>query len=72
MYATTGCELFKLKGDSLQADSRNLGRTLRREGKELRFTTPQGDVLRPLYDLHRQRYVVYWNLKKICHRHKYR
>ena len=32
--------------------------------RELKFTTEQGDVIRPLYDVHRQRYVVYWDLKE--------
>ena len=63
-YYTYDYHIPATLSDSLQADSRDLDRTLRREGKELRFTTPQGDLLRPLYDLHRQRYVVYWNLKK--------
>ena len=31
--------------------------------RELKFTTEQGDVIRPLYDLHHQRYVVYWDLQ---------
>ena len=48
---------------TLQVDSQQPERTIRREGGELRFTTPQGDVLRPLYDLHRPRYVVYWNVE---------
>ena len=48
---------------TLQVDGLRPDRTIRREGRELRFTTPQGDVLRPLYDLHRQRYVVYWDLE---------
>lgn len=38
--------------------------TVRRGGETLKFTTPDGDSLLPLYDLHRQRYVVYWNLTK--------
>ena len=33
-------------------------------GKDLTFKTVQeGITLKPLYDIHRQRYVVYWNLK---------
>lgn len=48
---------------TLRLDPRHIGRTVQRSGSgTLRFTTPQGDVLRPLYDLHRQRYVVYWDL----------
>lgn len=35
---------------------------LKRLSNELKFISLQGDVLRPLYDLHHQRYVVYWDL----------
>lgn len=48
---------------SLALDERRPERSLRRLDGTLTFTTPQGDVLRPLYDLHRQRYVVYWDLE---------
>lgn len=33
-----------------------------RQSNTLKFITPDGDSLLPLYDMHRQRYVVYWNL----------
>jgi len=49
---------------TLQVDRKHPERALQRVGKELKFTTPQGDVIRPLYDVHRQRYVVYWDLQK--------
>lgn len=49
--------------DTLQWNIRKPGQNLHRTGRELHFETSQGDVLRPLYDIHRQRYVVYWNLK---------
>lgn len=48
---------------TLCIDRKHPERALQRIGKELKFTTPQGDVIIPLYDLHRQRYVVYWNLE---------
>ncbi len=48
---------------SLSIDPKNPGRTVQRVGKELKFTTPQGDSIEPLYNIHRQRYVVYWDLK---------
>ena len=48
---------------SLKIDVKHPERTLRRVGKDLKFTTKQGDVIRPLYDLHHQRYVVYWDLQ---------
>ena len=35
---------------------------LQRVGKELKFTTSDGDTIEPLYNIHRQRYVVYWDL----------
>ena len=47
---------------SLKIDMKHPERALKRVGEELMFTTGQGDVIRPLYDLHRQRYVVYWDL----------
>lgn len=47
---------------SLKIDANHPGRSLRRMGEELVFNTDEGDVIRPLYDLHRQRYVVYWDL----------
>ena len=48
---------------SLKIDVKHPERTLHRVGKDLKFTTEQGDVIRPLYDLHHQRYVVYWDLQ---------
>lgn len=48
---------------TLPIDCKHPERALQRVGKELKFTTQQGDVLRPLYDVHHQRYVVYWDLK---------
>lgn len=48
---------------TLRVDFKHPERTVRRIGKELEFTTPQGDVIIPLYDVHRQRYVVYWDLE---------
>lgn len=47
---------------TLRVNKKQLDRTLKRVGDGLNFTTPQGDVIRPLYDIHRQRYVVYWDL----------
>ena len=49
---------------TLQLDMKHPGRSLQRVGEELKFTTPQGDIIRPLYDIHHQRYVVYWDLKE--------
>lgn len=49
---------------TLKVDMKHPERALQRVGKDLRFTTRQGDVIRPLYDVHRQRYVVYWDLKE--------
>lgn len=48
---------------SLQIDTKNPEQALQRMGKDLKFTTKQGDMIRPLYDLHHQRYVVYWDLE---------
>lgn len=46
----------------LEVDRQNPGRSLQRMGKELLFQTVAGDSIRPLYDIHRKRYVVYWDL----------
>lgn len=34
---------------------------LKRAGRDLLFTDSEGHALRPLFDTHHQRYVVYWN-----------
>lgn len=59
---------FKVPGDiqkSLQLDKNNLSAGIKAvDGKPLTFKTKkEGVTLRPLYDIHRQRYVVYWSLK---------
>ncbi len=36
---------------------------IRRTGKDLEFATPDGRIIRPLYDTNHTRYVVYWNIK---------
>lgn len=47
---------------TLQIDRKHPGHSLQHTGEELIFKTSQGNVLKPLYDLHHQRYVVYWDL----------
>lgn len=47
---------------TLRVDPDNIERTVKRSGDGLVFTTADGDVIRPLYDIHRQRYVVYWDI----------
>lgn len=49
----------------LPIDVKHPERAVKRVGKDLTFTTAQGDIIRPLYDIHRQRYVVYWDLEAI-------
>ena len=53
-YRTPGGMDFSLRFDP--------ERIHRRKGT-LRFTTDEGQCLSPLYDIHRERYTVYWNLK---------
>ena len=48
---------------TLQVDLKHPERCLQRTGKSLEFRNQQGTLLKPLYDLHRQRYVVYWDLR---------
>ena len=49
---------------TLKLDVEHPERSVQRVGTELKFTTSQGDVIEPLYNIHRQRYVVYWDLEK--------
>jgi len=50
---------------SLQLDKNKLNDAIKPvAGALLTFkTVKEGIVLRPLYDIHRERYVVYWDLK---------
>jgi uncharacterized protein len=50
---------------ALKVDPRNLIASIKPVvGEKLTFkTTKEGVILRPLYDIHRERYVVYWDLK---------
>lgn len=49
---------------SITVNERRLSETISRpDNSVLHFTSKDGESLRPLYDIHRQRYVVYWNLK---------
>lgn len=48
----------------LKVDKTNLPLSIKPlEGKPLTFATAEGLILRPLYDTHRERYVVYWDIK---------
>lgn len=49
---------------TLKLDVKHPERSVQCVGTELKFTTSQGDVIEPLYNIHRQRYVVYWDLEK--------
>ena len=49
---------------TLKLDVKHPERSVQLVGTELKFTTSQGDVIEPLYNIHRQRYVVYWDLEK--------
>lgn len=48
---------------TLMLDERHPEKSLRRKGAALIFESADGETLTPLYDINRQRYVVYWNLK---------
>ena len=47
----------------LKLDRSNLSGSIKKNRLDLIFTTNEGYVLKPLYLIHRQRYVVYWDLK---------
>lgn len=61
-YYTYDFHIPATLSDSLDADENNLNKHVVKDTDSLTFRTPNGDVIRPLYDIHRQRYVVYWNL----------
>lgn len=48
---------------TLQVDLKHPEQCLQRIGENLEFESTEGNKLKPLYDLHHQRYVVYWDLK---------
>lgn len=47
---------------TLNIDKNNLSKTIIRNGQKLEFKTREGYSLKPLYSIHRERYVVYWDL----------
>lgn len=47
---------------SLKINPENPAESVHRIGDSLQFTTDNGEVITPLYNIHRQRYVVYWDL----------
>ena len=47
---------------SLKINPENPAENVHRIGDSLQFTTDNGEVITPLYNIHRQRYVVYWDL----------
>ncbi len=49
---------------TLKIDSSRPGDSISRDGNGLTFRSKDGKTLRPLYDLHRTRYVVYWNMTR--------
>lgn len=49
---------------SLAIDLKNPASSLQKTGEALVFKAANGVTVSPLYDLHRQRYVVYWNNEK--------
>lgn len=48
---------------TLNVDKKNLTKSITRKGQTLEFTTSEGYTLKPLFSIHRQRYVVFWDLK---------
>ena len=48
---------------TISLDEKHLDKSLKRVGEGLKFTSTDGETLLPFYDMHRQRYVVYWDLK---------
>lgn len=50
--------------NSLTINGTDLSKSLTRIGTELIFRSSEGHILKPLYSIHRERYVVYWDLNK--------
>lgn len=48
---------------TLKVDAKHVGKSFTRQPGTLNFTSADGEALMPLYDMHRQRYVVYWDLE---------
>ena len=46
---------------SIKLDRENPEKSVVQIGNELRFKNSDGVIISPLYDIHRQRYVVYWD-----------
>lgn len=50
---------------TLSVNEKHLSETISRpDNNTLQFTSKDGESLRPLYDIHHQRYVVYWDLEQ--------
>ncbi|MDE7408262.1 MAG: hypothetical protein K2M76_07560, partial [Muribaculaceae bacterium] len=48
--------------DTIRINKTNPAESVIRTGKGLEFVTSEGIHMQPLYDTHRCRYVVYWNI----------
>lgn len=51
--------------DTLRVDRKSLSSTIKAGEGKLDFVTSEGYRLRPFFDTHRTRHVVYWNLEKM-------
>lgn len=49
----------------LKLNKRSLEKNIQRIGNTLEFKTTDGIKIVPLYDIHRQRYIIYWDLLKL-------
>lgn len=50
--------------DYLDIDIANPAAKIKPAGEPLTFTTPEGHILKPFFDTHRTRHIVYWNIGK--------
>lgn len=62
-YYTYDYQIPENLNTKLKVDVKHLNESLTRTGIGLEFETSDGRKVSPLYDVHRQRYVVYWNLE---------
>lgn len=63
-YYTYDYKVPSTMDDSLKADPADPGMTIKPGRVRLEFVSSEGYVLRPFFDTHHTRHIVYWNLKK--------
>lgn len=63
-YYTLDYRIPDSLNDTLDIDISNPAAKIKPAGEPLTFTTPEGYILKPFFDTHRTRHIVYWNIGK--------